>query len=279
MTKTRFALGWRPDTPDIRDYSPGTDAVRKIMTAARPRKRSRATLPKKVDLSQWCSPIEDQGDLGSCTAHSGVGLIEYFERRAFGNFLHASRLFLYKVTRNLMGLTGDTGAYLRDTMKAMVLFGVPPERYLAYEVAQFDDEPNAFLYSFAQSFKTLTYFRLDAPGVAGKALVDRVKEHLTSGFPSMFGFTVYNFGNTKGEFEFPGSDSSAEGGHAVVAIGYDDNRRIGSTTGALKIRNSWGRDWGENGYGWLPYEYVKAGLAEDFWVLTKKEYVDTGVFS
>lgn len=65
--------------------------------------------------------------IGSCTANAGVGLVEYFERRAFGKHLDASRLFLYKVTRNLLHLTEDTGAYLRTTMAAMALFGVPPK--------------------------------------------------------------------------------------------------------------------------------------------------------
>ena len=95
----------------------------------------------------------------------------------------------------------------------------------------------------------------------------------------MFGFTVYNFGNEKGEFEFPGSSDRVQGGHAVVAVGYDDNRKIGNEKGALKIRNSWGTAWGEGGYGWLPYTYIEAGLADDFWSLLRAEYVPTGQFN
>jgi C1A family cysteine protease len=63
-----------------------------------------------------------------------------------------------------------------------------------------------------------------------------------------------------------------------MAVGYDDNRKIGKNKGAIKIRNSWGIDWGEGGYGWLPYEYVEAGLADDFWSLFKNEYVSTKQF-
>jgi C1A family cysteine protease len=85
--------------------------------------------PASTDLRAWCSPIENQGSLGSCTANAGVGVVEYFERRAFGKHINASRLFLYKVTRNLLHLTGDTGAYLRSTMGALALFGVLPEEY------------------------------------------------------------------------------------------------------------------------------------------------------
>lgn len=94
----------------------------------------------------------------------------------------------------------------------------------------------------------------------------------------MFGFTVYNFGNEKGEFAFPGPGETVKGGHAVVAIGYDDGRKIGKEKGALKIRNSWGPGWGEGGYGWLPYRFIEAGLAVDFWSLFRQEYVPTGRF-
>jgi Cysteine protease len=275
---TRYKLGWRPDVPDFRDYTPAHDKVSPLLASSRALTRSTDNVRDKADLSEWCSPIEDQEQLGSCTAQAGAGLIEYFERRAFKNYTDASRLFLYKVTRNLMGVTGDTGAYLRDTMKAMVHFGVPPEEYLEYDITRFDVEPSAFLYSFAQNFNALKYFRLDETGVSGRPLVARVRQFIAAGYPSMFGFTVYNFGNDQGEFEFPAPGSRAVGGHAVVAIGYDDNRRIGQSTGALKIRNSWGTAWGEQGYGWLPYQYIEEELAMDFWCLTKQEYVDSRKF-
>lgn len=87
-----------------------------------------------------------------------------------------------------------------------------------------------------------------------------------------------------GKIPFPCDGEKVEGGHAVVAVGYDDNLEISnpgcdgsSTTGALLIRNSWGTAWGQDGYGWLPYQYVEAGLAEDWWVV-KNEWVDTGRF-
>jgi C1A family cysteine protease len=98
----------------------------------------------------------------------------------------------------------------------------------------------------------------------------------------MFGFSVYSsippLGDGKGEIPFPGRNESMEGGHAVLAVGYDDNKKIGKTKGALLIRNSWDEDWGEKGYGWLPYAYVERGLADDFWSMVKAEYVDTDLF-
>ena len=278
MARQQLAMGWQRDLPDIRDYNSENREIRGMLAVSKRLNDDTIGLQTNVDLSSHCSPIEDQESIGSCTAQAGVGLIEYYEKRAFGQHLNASRLFLYKTTRNLLGWTGDTGGYLRTTMQAMRVFGVPPEKYLKYDISRYDEEPSAFLYSFAQSYQSIRYYRLDQPGTTPEKLKDRVIRFLDAGLPSMFGFTVYNFGNERGEFAFPSPGDSVQGGHAIVAIGYDDNRQIGDSVGALKIRNSWGTGWGEGGYGWLPYDYVTEGLAVDFWSLFKLEYVESGNF-
>ncbi len=280
------AMGWLPDLPDIRDYTPEHDAVGKMLKNANVDKPL-PSLPAFVDLRPWCSPVEDQGQLGSCTANAGVGVVEYFERRAFGKFIDASRLFLYKTTRSLMHATGDTGAYLRTTMGALALFGVPPEEYWPYNIANFDCDPGAFSYSFAQNYQAIQYLRLDPPGTARGALLNSIKSYLSAGLPSMFGFTVYSSiaqVGASGAIPFPCPRERVVGGHAIVAVGYNDGLQIrnpncGSTSqGALLIRNSWGTGWGDHGYGWLPYDYVLKGLAEDWWVLLKNEWIETGQF-
>lgn len=295
MTETKErGLGWIPDYPDFRDYTEETRDIRVILAptglpgAAAGRKR-RPKLPAAVDLRPWASPVEDQGVLGSCTAQAGAGVIEYYERKSFGRHVESSRLFLYKVTRNLMKTKGDTGAYLRLTMGAMVLFGVPPEEYWPYTDAEegFDKEPPAFCYAFAQNYKTLLYYRHDPAGVTRAAVLDRLKTYLAAGHPAMFGFTVYSSvaqAETTGRIPVPFGRERIEGGHAVVAMGYDEAMTIANASGgeaargAFLIRNSWGKGWGEKGYGWLPYAYVLRGLAEDFWSVLKKEWIDTGEF-
>ncbi|MFZ5995434.1 MAG: C1 family peptidase [Thermodesulfobacteriota bacterium] len=283
----KSALGWLPDYPDFRDYTQEQEEINKVLAPTGVLK-ARVKQPISVDLRPWCSSIEDQGALGSCTAHAGVGIVEYYERRALGRHIDASRLFLYKVTRNLLHWTGDTGAFLRSTMGALVLFGVPPEEYWPYAITDFDKEPPAFCYAFAQNYQAIQYYRHDPPGTPGDVLLNRIKTYLAVGHPSMFGFTVYSSieqADKTGKIPFPCRGERIEGGHAIVAVGYDDKIKIKNTgqcgfetTGALLIRNSWGTGWGDDGYGWLPYEYVLKGLAEDFWSILKKEWVDTGEF-
>src|SRR3990172_6825791 len=189
--KGRYGMGWIPDYPDFRDYTEKTEEVKSVLGAAAIKAK---TLPTSVDFREWCSPVEDQGSLGSCTAHAGTGIIEYYERKSFGRHIDASRLFLYKVTRNLIKAKGDTGAYLRTTMGAMVLFGVPPEEYWPYQEdeKEFDKEPPAFCYAFAQNYQTIKYFRHDPPGMKAEEILKKVKTYLASAHPAMFGFTVYN---------------------------------------------------------------------------------------
>ena len=286
----KHRMGWKPDLPDIRDYTTTrpeiSNLLRKVGISS-DKSYQTENLPEKVDLRRWCSPIEDQGNLGSCTANAGAGLLEYYERRAFGNYIDASRLFLYKVTRNLIGEKGDTGAEIRNTIGAMVTVGVCPEKYYPYDISKFDEEPSAFVYSLAENYKTTKYVRLDQPNIDKTILLNTIKTNLAAGIPAVFGFTVYssiNQANSNGQIPYPSSKENIEGGHAIDAFGYDDNLKITnnndnqSTVGAFIVSNSWSEEWGDNGYGYLPYKYVLSELAIDWWTLISAEWVDTGNF-
>ncbi len=165
-TVSTFGMGWLPDYPDFRDHTveqeeiPSRlkalgqrDSVKSMLRKVGVAQPQKAELPTTVDLRSWCSPVEDQGQLGSCTANAAAGIVEYFERRAFGRHIDASRLFLYKVTRNMLHWKGDTGAFLRTTMGALVLFGLPPEEYWPYKIADFEKEPPPLVFQPRRRYK------------------------------------------------------------------------------------------------------------------------------
>lgn len=274
-------LGWLRDLPDFRDYSlVGSERslqAKRLLPAIVP------AAPATMDLRPWCSPIEDQGALGSCTSNAAAGLYEYFERRTVGRYTNVSRLFIYKIGRTLSGLKGDSGLSIRAAIAALTMFGAPPEKHWPYNVAAFDTEPSAFCYAFAQSFQAIAYARLDHDTLSKTTLVQNMKDMIATGWPVAFGFTVYssiyNLG-AGGTIPYPRSGESVLGGHAVDAVGYDDGKVCpNATPGAFLIRNSWGTGWGAAGYGWLPYKYILTGLASDMWLISKAEWVDVSQWS
>lgn len=295
-------LGWLPDPYDHRDLSSTHNKAKDARKVAAERtkgfvgtKLASRGRTRFVDLSDKCTRIENQGQIGSCTAHAVIGLLEYLWKNTEVEFQDGSRLFLYKTTRNLLGWTGDSGAYVRTAIKAARFFGVCPERYYDYDEARFNDEPTAFHYSLAAAYKSLVYYRL-VPRLKD------LKESLDHGIPFAFGFSCFEsiddeFAYEHGQVPFPSDTESLVGGHAVMAVGYHDDVRITNpnsrqtTTGAFLIRNSWGSEWGsgkakgkgeadvvhssrKRGYGWLPYQYFdpRTQLADDCWCILKSEY-------
>jgi len=278
--------GWLPEAPDPKDY---TETHPEIVAMAKKLGiwHHRGELPAKVDLRKWFPPVFDQGKLGSCTANAGDGVIEYFEKRSSGDFVVGSRLYIYKFSRELLGFTGDTGATLRATMAAMALGGVPPEQYEPYNIDDFEKEPTTFQATLAANVKPAKYFTHDPDGAKPEDVINSVKKWVAAGVPAMFGFEVFpsmKQGDVKGAFPVPGPDEKPIGGHAICVAGYDDSMKITNkktgkvSTGAFLIRNSWGPSWGDGGYGWVPYDYVRQGVAGDFWSILDMNWVNTNKF-
>ena len=278
----RESYGWLRDLPDIRDFTLTTLERSGLDLGL----GELGELPDKYDigLNHSLPAIGNQGKLGSCTAWAGTYMYQAFLSVAGSGKADLSKLFLYKVARNLLGSKGDTGSYLRTTVQALRLFGVPPQQYYPYDISKFDDEPGAFLYAMAQNYQAETYLRLDPQGTTPDNVLLAIKSNLAANRSCVFGFIVYDsISDASGKVPMPTNSDRKLGGHAVCAVGYDDHFEISGaekkSVGAVKFACSWGAEWGEGGFGWIPYDYIRAGLAVDWWTLLSAEWLGLEQFS
>ncbi len=246
------AYGWIPDIPDQRDvrYS----AVYKVP----------ATLPAFADLRPVCPPVEDQGQLGSCTAHALTGALETLENKDKLPLVQMSRLFVYYNERALEHtVSQDSGAAIRDGVKTLVSQGCCPESEWPYDISKFTVKPPAPCFTDGLNHQVTSYQRIDT--------VDQMRACLADGFPFVFGFTVYESFESQtvaetGVANMPDPGERTLGGHAVLAVGYDDKSK------RFTVRNSWGTGWGMQGYFTIPYDYLASrDLSDDFWTIRRGE--------
>jgi C1A family cysteine protease len=277
MTVATYCLGWQKSLPDFRDYTLESPNVRAMMERLHPIPTTADKVPGTESLASFFPEIDDQQQINSSPAQACVDLVQYFDRRALGRTVKLSKLFIYQATQRLLGTLGNSGIDLRSTLKAITSFGIPYEQHWPYDSEKVNEEPAAFLYAFADRFRSILYVRLDGRNSTGQETLAIVKSLLNAGLPSVFGFSVPTSTSRDGDIPYRPTFDTIQGGQAVVAVGYDDHR-LSSTKGALQIRNSWGRDWGDQGYGWLPYAYVEEQLAVDFWTVISDEWVDSDEF-
>jgi C1A family cysteine protease len=278
--------GYIPDEKDDRDYTSDHLRVKESISKMKLGRTEKIKTPEKVDLRKWCTKVKNQRGTNTCTAFAGVAMLEYYEKMYYGKEIDGSVLFLYKVTRNLMQKCDDTGANLRSTMKAMVLFGVPPEKYWPFDDDKINDEPPVFCYALAANYQAKKYMRLDADNLNKHFLLKKIKVFLYKKHPLIFGSSLYflSFLHPSGEIAYLGDRFKPDGYHAMLAVGYDDRIEIRSehskhvSKGAILVRNSLGEEWGAKGYGWLPYDFILKGNARDWWCLLKNEWIDMDKF-
>ena len=260
---------WHPDLPDQRDF-----LFSEQMTTP-------LKLPKTVDLRDECPPVFDQGKIGSCTGNALAAAIDFIELRELGEkknktaaknavlpeifgrggrFSAVSRLFIYYNERAIEGTVDqDGGAQLRDGIKVLAQFGACRESLWKYTATNVLKKPATKAFAEAKAHCVSTYMSLRT--------LDEMKQCLALGFPVVFGFSVYESFESPdvartGLMPMPEEGESMLGGHAVMAVGYDDGKE------QLIVRNSWGAKWGDGGYFRMPYEYVEGlKLARDFWTV------------
>lgn len=254
MPRKIKGYGWVPDLPDGRDLLYGAPVV------------ALEALPSKVDLRPQCPPVYDQGQLGSCTANAIGAALEFDQLRQKARDVSTpSRLFIYYNERAMEGTVGsDSGAQIRDGVKSVAKQGSCREEKWPYEIEDFAQKPAAACYAEGLKNQAIQYLRV------GQAL-SQMKGCLAEGFPFVFGFTVYESFESpavakSGHAGMPRAKESVLGGHAVLAVGYDEKNQW------FIVRNSWGKKWGMSGYFTLPYPYLsQSSLSGDFWTIRQVE--------
>jgi C1A family cysteine protease len=239
---------WRPDLPDRRDVN---------------LKFKDYFYSKSVDLRSECPPVYDQEDLGSCVDNGVCGAYHFDEMKQNNDdqFM-PSRLFVYyNVRKDTTNIEEDTGSSVRAGVKSICNIGVCHEDIWPYDTDSFTDEPTEDCYEDAKNHMGLEYKRV-------KRSEKDLKQCLSDGFPVIFGFTVYSSFESPevaetGIVPMPGPKEQVLGGHCVVLVGYSDD------TKQWIVRNSWGTEWGDEGYCYFPYEYLTdSGLSSDYWMIT-----------
>jgi C1A family cysteine protease len=252
VKKINAWYGWRPDRPDHRDlYFKITKPIQ---------------IPSVVDLRDKCPPIVDQGELGSCTANAIAGALMFDQlKQDQSGAAPVSRLFIYYNERSMEGtISEDAGAEIRDGIKSVNNLGACFEKTWPYKVGRFKTKPSAKAFAEAKQHQSVLYQRLPQNVIS-------LQQCLASGFPFVFGFTVYDgFESDEvaktGVLNLPDKSEKDLGGHAVMAVGYDQARQ------RFIVRNSWNTDWGQAGYFTMPFDYLtNSDLASDFWVIRSVE--------
>lgn len=240
--------GWKPSLPDFRD--------KYLDVTLNPQNKV------SFDLRDKCPKIYNQGKLGSCTANAIAFAYQFDEMKQLENkdeIFVPSRLFIYYNEREMEGTTSsDSGAAIRDGIKTINKIGVCPESLWPYDISTFTEKPNPKCYQIATKHKSIKYARI-------KQTLEQLREAITAGYPVVFGFTVYQSFESEevaktGIMPMPNKNERLLGGHAVSAVGFNETHFI--------IRNSWGDNWGKNGYFFMLNEFItNSNLANDFWVV------------
>lgn len=249
-----YGLGWIKDEPDDRD----------LPYSAVKHQEFKGDVPKSVDLRPRMPKVFNQLVLGSCTAQ-GIGAALAYLRNNDANLDDwiPSRLFIYFHEREMEGyINQDRGACIRTGIKVVSQYGAPPEDFWPYDVEKWAMNPPELVDIEAHKYKALDYYRVNWSDI------NEVLHCLAAGFPIVFGFKVYPHFMSEdcaktGILKMPNTKRErADGGHCVLLVGYDLEKEL------FLVRNSWGEEWGQGGYFWMPFDYVTdPELSDDFWTI------------
>jgi C1A family cysteine protease len=237
---------WQRDSKDDRDF---------IFKQPFP-----INLPPVIDLRPFNDVIYNQYRLSSCVVNATLSMLTYIEKRKEDKAVSLSRLFAYYNARSEENKNADKGATNRNGIKTLAKYGVCEDADWKYDIFKFDVKPPPELYEKALSRRIKKYYSVTN--------LEDVLYNLASDRPVLFGFEVFDsfaatgMGSiTKTGIYKHNPKDKVDGGHAVVAVGYDLRKKT------LLVRNSWGIFWGDSGYCHMPFSFITSGYCTDFWVI------------
>jgi C1A family cysteine protease len=244
--RTVKKFGWKPDIPDHRDIHCVWQYNTKVL--------------QEVDLRStgFLPEVYDQGSLGSCTANALAAAFSFNQNKQKLEKFDPSRLFIYYNERNIEdSVEIDSGASIRDGIKVISRVGVCPEVDCVYDITKFTYKPTDIAYMHANEHKSVEYRRLNVN-------TNDIKKALSSGFPVIFGFTVFESFMSEevektGLAKLPSGVDKVVGGHAALIVGYINGHFI--------VRNSWGKSWGDSGYFTMPSSFFCDKYCADMWII------------
>lgn len=216
-----------------------------------------------IDLRPNCSPVENQSDIGSCVGNAIVGDLEYLEKQEGLPFVDLSRMFVYYNARLETNSTStDSGSVISLAMGTLKKMGVCPETTYPYDTSKVFMRPTWEAYREAFAHTIIECYMI---GTTGDQHHLDIKAALQARHPVVFGTPVWNeiFNvSSDGKLPMPNTSTQPIGGHALLIVGADFTQRY------YIVRNSWGTGWGDLGYCYVPFDYLDAAGAGDFWVAT-----------
>ena len=221
------------------------------------------SLPESIDLRSNFTRIKNQGNQGSCLAHALTSIFEYAVKLNTAKSVDLSEAFLYYNARK-MDTTGDvdtstdTGSRVKPAIASLMEYGIATEELCPYNEADFTTQPSDQAYADAKTRRLIKALNVN------RSSVD-IKKALSEGYPVEASFVLcptFTDASIGGYVSMPTETEITEtlslddsqrprhSTHAMVIVGYSDKLNC------FVVRNSWGEDWGDNGYCYIPYIYV-----------------------
>lgn len=216
--------------------------------------QKKTALVEAVDLRSWDSPVDDQKSIGSCVGNAIANAYELMVRKLYPDrFVDISRLFIYYNSRLFdNSMSTDSGTYIRDGLKAGARYGMCSEKLWPYVEKNFSLQPSAECYSDATTRLITRYETLYTLG--------DLLEALGGVRPVVAGIAVYSgfmeLGPKNPVVPMPRPQEQSLGSHAVAVVGYNLPQQL------FLVKNSFGSVWGDQGYGWIPFEYIRTQCFE-----------------